>query len=275
MEGLGSLDQGTPFALPLQDRDGRQTVEAGTFGPGSSIPVEPVDDLLLSRISEGKLQSGLPLTYEIEAMQLARWRAQHAAQKQQVYNAAFDEFNMPREPDRRDRKRADWEYTPSAEHKALVLLLYRNILKGLLEFKSVRRRSLIAFTRFAFRRRAAATEKYLIDECIEEARRAVYVLAKHQNFTITKNYEFDAMGIPKDTGQDVRKYMEEVYDPEISRMQFQNFTDVQPGHESEHQQSLSPTSGARHWKGKQSSQLKVEVSEDDKVRRPPPPPDMG
>ncbi|RNC31467.1 hypothetical protein TcCL_Unassigned06005 [Trypanosoma cruzi] len=173
-------------------------------------------------------------------------------------------------------KREPWEYIPTPEHKNLVLLLYRNILKGLMNFKSIRRRSMIAYCRFAFRRRAMATEKLLIDECIEEARRAVYVLGKHHNFTITRSYEFDNMGIPKDTGQDVQRYMEEVYDPELSRQQFQHFQDVQPGKEYLHQQrGLGPTGGKHHWKGQTSStEYKVEIREEDKVLRPPPPPPM-
>ncbi|RNF27452.1 uncharacterized protein Tco025E_00314 [Trypanosoma conorhini] len=171
-------------------------------------------------------------------------------------------------------KREPWEYVPTPEHKSLVLLLYRNILKGLMNFKSIRRRSMIAYCRFAFRRRAMATEKLLIDECIEEARRAVYVLEKHHNFTITRSYEYDSMGIPKDTGQDVATYMEEVYDPEVSRQQFQHFQDVQPGKEYLHQQrGLGPTSGKHHWQEQTSSAgYKVEIREEDKVLRPPPPP---
>ncbi|EPY16466.1 hypothetical protein STCU_11235 [Strigomonas culicis] len=183
---------------------------------------------------------------------------------------------MPRDPTDAARPRAAWEYTPSDEHRSLVLLLYRQTLKGLVHFKSVRRRSLIAYARFAFRRRAAATEKLLIDECIEECRRAIYVIQKHHNFTDSKSYEYDIMTMPKNTGQDVKTYMEEVYDPEISRMQFQQFTDVQPGRESEHRQGLSPTSGAHHWRDqKDAKDFKVELREDDIVRRPPPPPDMA
>ncbi|AAZ11427.1 Complex1_LYR-like, putative [Trypanosoma equiperdum] len=171
-------------------------------------------------------------------------------------------------------RREVWEFTPTPEHKSLVLLLYRNIIKGLMDFKSVRRRSLIAYCRFAFRRRATATEKLLIDECIEEARRAIYVLEKHHNFTRTHTYEYDSMGIPRDTGQDVATYMEEVYDPELSRQQFQHFQDVQPGREYLHQQrGLGPTSGRHHWQQQRSSaEYRVEIREEDKAMRPPPPP---
>lgn len=171
-------------------------------------------------------------------------------------------------------KRENWEYIPTAEHKSLVLLFYRNILKGLMNYKSIRRRSMIAYARFCFRRRATATEKLLIDECIEEARRAIYVLEKHHNFTKTGTYEFDIMGLPKDTGQDVKTFMEEHYDPEYSRQQFQHFQDVQPGREHLHnQKGLGPTSGAHHWKDQTSSSgFKVEIRDEDKAMRPPPPP---
>ena len=174
--------------------------------------------------------------------------------------------------------RESWEYESTPEHTSLVLLLYRNILKGLLDYKSIRRRSLIAYTRMAFRRRGKATEKLLIDECIEEARRAVYVLQKHHDFTKTGTYEYDSMGMPKDTGQDVKTYMEEVYDPEMSRQYFSKMQDVQPGKEDLHnQKGLGPTAGEHHWKtqksqGANSGTYKVNISEEDKVLRPPPPP---
>ncbi|ORC86461.1 uncharacterized protein TM35_000281770 [Trypanosoma theileri] len=196
-------------------------------------------------------------------------------QKQQ-----FQQQQEQQEQQQQKGKKESWEFTPTPEHKSLVLLLYRNILKGLMDFKSIRRRSMIAYCRFAFRRRALATEKLLIDECIEEARRAIYVLEKHHNFTRTRSYEFDSMGIPKDTGQDVQTYMEEVYDPELSRQQFQHFQDVQPGREYLHQQrGLGPTSGQHHWwdgkdEQKSSTGYKVEIREEDKVLRPPPPPSM-
>nr|CCC90621.1 conserved hypothetical protein [Trypanosoma congolense IL3000] len=166
----------------------------------------------------------------------------------------------------------------SSQHRSTrALLLYRNIIKGLVDFKSIRRRSLIAYCRFAFRRRSMATEKLLIDECIEEARRAIYVLQKHHNFTRTHTYEYDSMGIPRDTGQDVATYMEEVYDPELSRQQFQHFQDVQPGREYLHQQrGLGPTSGQHHWHEQRSSaEYRVEIREEDKALRPPPPPTEG
>lgn len=83
---------------------------------------------------------------------------------------------MPRIRDNPQRKLESWEFQPTLEHRAMVVMLYRNILKGLVHFKSVRRRSLIAYVRFALRRRANATKKLLTDECIEESRRAIYVL---------------------------------------------------------------------------------------------------
>lgn len=54
------------------------------------------------------------------------------------------------------------------------------------------------------------------------------------------------MTMPKDTGQDVKTYMEEVNDPEVSQAQFQNFTDVQPSTEYLHPQRLGPTGGRHH-----------------------------
>ncbi|KAH9584160.1 hypothetical protein LSM04_000608 [Trypanosoma melophagium] len=210
------------------------------------------------------------------AMLLLKQQQPHHHQKQQ------QQYRQEEKRQAKGGTKEYWEFTPTPEHKSLVLLLYRNILKGLMHFKSIRRRSMIAYCRFAFRRRALATEKLLIDECIEEARRAIYVLEKHHNFTLTRSYEFDSMGIPKDTGQDVQTYMEEVYDPELSRQQFQHFQDVQPGREYLHQQrGLGPTSGQHHWwDGKQNGQrqqqsstgYKVEIREEDKVLRPPPPP---
>ena len=99
-------------------------------------------------------------------------------------------------------------------------MLYRRLLKELVQYKSVRKKSLITFARLSFRRRGNATEKLLIDECIEEARRAIYILDKHNQFHVTKEYKFDDMYLPKDTGQDVEAYMEEVFDPIAARGQW-------------------------------------------------------
>lgn len=177
-------------------------------------------------------------------------------------------------------------------------MLYRNCLKGLVDFKSVRKRSLIAYCRLSFRKRGKATEKLLIDECIEEARRAVYVLQKNHDFTKSGQYEFDSMTLPKDTGQNVKEYMEEVYDPEMSRQEFARFQDVKPGNEGLHQQRLGPTHGpiqkmrldgvrpnsTRAEAGDEDalgddsdspSNFKVRISDEDKVFRPPPPPMEG
>lgn len=187
------------------------------------------------------------------------------------------------------RLRQSWEYEPTPEHRSLVLLMYRNTLKGLLEYKSIRRRSLTAYCRMMFRKRGKATEKLLIDECIEEARRSIYVLQKNHNFTKTGEYEFDSMAMPKDTGQDVKAYMEDVYDPEISRKHFGRFNDVIPGQEDLHNQKMGPTSGEfqarrRAEEGRSATDdeddeqedgitnFKQKITDEDKVFRPPPPP---
>jgi hypothetical protein len=172
----------------------------------------------------------------------------------------------------------DWEFEPDEPHKSLVFLLYRSILKELLVFQSVRRKSLTAFARLSFRRRGKATEKLLVDECIEEARRAVYVLRKHNDMKTTKEYKYDDMFMPKDTGQDVKTYMEEVYDPQASRASFQGVKDVQPGKEHEHTTGLR---GGNMGKG-YSSQVEREKAERNLLKdtqsaqyythRPPPPP---
>jgi hypothetical protein len=171
-----------------------------------------------------------------------------------------------------------WEFEPTAGHRSLVILLYREILKGLLEFPSVRKRSLIAWCRIAFRRRGKATEKLLIDECIEEARRAVYVIQKHNDSKKSREYKYDDMFMPKDTGQDVQTYMEEVYDPAASKASFEQVKDVEPGKEHEHRQSLR---GANAGKGymSQTEREKVEkrMMEESNAtsyytHRPPPPP---
>lgn len=101
-------------------------------------------------------------------------------------------------------------------------------MKELQVFASIRRRSFLCYARQEFRRRGKATEKLLIDECIEQARRAVYVLDKHNKMKTTGKYEFDSMFLPKDTGQDVKTYMEEIYDPAISRQQFAHIKDPTP-----------------------------------------------
>lgn len=245
-------------------------------GADSRVPKEPIDDVLLERPERLVGPHRMPLTYELDMQRAARERSEQQRMLNKAHDEAYDANNMPRNPEDPSRRLASWEFKPDADHKALVLLLYRNILKGLINFKSVRRRSLIAYTRMAFRRRSSVTEKLLADECVEEARRAIYVLGKHHQFTTTRQYEFDSMSLPKDTGQDVKTYMEEHYDPEVSRMQFQNFNDVQPGKEHLHQQNLSPTGGRHHWRDQKSAaSYKPEIREEDKVFRPPPPPEMG
>ncbi|CCW68502.1 unnamed protein product [Phytomonas sp. Hart1] len=242
----------------------------------SAMKENSIDEFFLQHRPNLKDGNRLPLIYEIEARERARRQAEFGVKTQETHNEHYDEWNMPREPLNPNRPHADWEFEPTPEHKSLVLLLYRNVLKGLVNFKSVRRRSLIAHARFAFRRRANATEKLLIDECVEECRRAIYVIEKHHNFTRTQTYEFDTMTMPKNTGQDVKTYMEEIYDPEVSRMQFQNFTDVQPGKEHLHKQTFGPASGKNHWKRQQSvSQYNIELREEDRSLRPPPPPEMS
>jgi hypothetical protein len=175
----------------------------------------------------------------------------------------------------------DWEYEIPPGHKELVLMLYRSILKELVIFPSVRRKSLTAYARIAFRRRGKATEKLLIDECVEEARRAVYVLHKHNDMKNTKEYKYDDMFMPKDTGQDVKTYMEEVYDPATSRAMFQNVKDVEPGKEHEHATSLR---GSNAGKGYMSTVEREQVERKmmDQTQsmtyythRPPPPPSQS
>ncbi|CAJ1017726.1 hypothetical protein Q4I30_001394 [Leishmania utingensis] len=299
--GLGGGDVGQPMANGASealDGTGRSTAsyrQAGMNGmggrgvghgqsfqvgggaaPGSTVPKQAIDDILMERPAHLTGPNRRPVSYDLEIHRVARAREVAQKQASQQHLRHFDEQNMPRNPLDPNRERASWELTPTPEHKSLVLLLYRNVLKGLMNYKSVRRRSMIAYARMCFRRRAMATEKLLIDECIEECRRSIYVLEKHHNFTKTGTYEFDSMTIPKDTGQDVKTYMEEVYDPEQSRLQFQNFTDVQPGKEHLHRQGLGPTSGEHHWKDQTSSEaFKVEIRDEDKALRPPPPPEMA
>ena len=160
-----------------------------------------------------------------------------------------DQYAFARALQRGERQPLPWEYAPSPEHRSLVLMLYRCVLKDLIEFKSIRRKSLLQWTRLAFRRRAMATEKLLIDECIEEARRSVYVLAKHKTFETTQNYDFDAMYLPKDTGQDVKSYMEKIYDPAASKSAYQNIADVQPGMEDLVMTNKNAMSGGRAGAG--------------------------
>lgn len=283
--GLGRQDVGLPMANEAFE------ISEGTAGaashvsslpmgggtsPGSSVPKQAIDDILIERASHLTGPNRRPVSYDLETHRAARAKEARVRQAAIDYSKDFDAANMPRNPEDPNRSRASWEFTPTPEHRALVLLLYRNVLKGLMNYKSVRKRSMIAYARMAFRRRSKATEKLLIDECVEECRRAIYVLEKHHNFTKTGRYEFDSMTLPKDTGQDVKTYMEEVYDPELSRQQFQNFTDVQPGKEHLHRQGLGPTSGQHHWKEQRSSEaFKVEIRDEDKAMRPPPPPGMA
>ena len=159
-----------------------------------------------------------------------------------------------------------WEFVPSADHKALVLSLYRATLKELIVFKSIRRRSLTMHCRLTYRKRARATEKLLVDECVEEARRAVYVLTKHNNMSKTGNFEFDSMYLPKDTGQDVPRYMEEIYDPAVGKQHAAKANDVVPGKEDLHQSDMK----ARQEHAR--SMFSSTIREEDHVFRPPPPP---
>jgi hypothetical protein len=159
-----------------------------------------------------------------------------------------------------------WEFDPTPEHRSLVLMLYRATLKELLTFKSMRRRSLTAHCRFTYRNRAKVTEKLLIDECIEEARRAVYVLTKHNNYQKTGEYEYDSMFLPKDTGQDVGKFMDEVYDPSVGKQQYSKVSDVVPGREDLHQAEN------RERVKKHRDLFRQTIKDEDKLFRPPAPP---
>eukprot|EP00796_Vickermania_ingenoplastis_P008786 gene8786-6173_t len=241
--GLGSgADGGTLQEQMDQSAAGRTRDDLRRQPPGSSLPPDAMKDLMeLGEVTTSRLGRQMPLAYDLEVRRRAQRASAEKAAVDDRYRASFDSLNMPRDPANANRAKESWEMESTPEHKALVLLLYRNILKGLVTFKSIRRRSLIAYARLTFRRRAAATEKLLVDECIEEARRALYVIGKHHAFTETRQYEYDTMTMPKDTGQDVKTYMEEVYDPEVSRQQFQHFSDVQPGKEHLHNQKLSPT----------------------------------
>merc|ERR1711991_866600 len=100
----------------------------------------------------------------------------------------------------------------------------------------------------------------------------------HNEMKHTKEYKFDDMFLPKDTGQDVKTYMEEVYDPAMSRSQFQDVKDVQPGREQEHAHGLR---GSNAGKGYMSSVERERVerqmmeetqSQNYYSHRPPPPP---
>lgn len=291
--GLGTqADGGTLSRHMDQSAASRTREDLRRSPPGSTLPPEAMKDLMdlgeCTSRRTSRLGRPLPLAYDLEVRRAASREANAKAEVDERHAAVFDARNMPRNPSDSTRKRASWEMEITPEHRALVLLLYRNVLKGLVNFKSIRRRSLIAYARMTFRRRAAATEKLLIDECIEEARRALYVLGKHHAFTETRQYEYDSMTMPKDTGQDVKTYMEEVYDPEISRQQFQHFSDVQPGKEHLHTQRLGPTTGVHHFgrnnsagredddeNGNPTGRFKVEIKDEDKAMRPPPPPGMG
>jgi hypothetical protein len=174
----------------------------------------------------------------------------------------------------RARLREDWEFIPTPEHKSLVLLLYRQTLKSLLNYKSVRKRTVIALTRMTFRRRAKATEKLLIDECIEESRRNLMILGKMQTFTKTGEYEFETTGLPKDTGQDVKTYMEEMYDPEMSKQFMMATQDVTPDNEAEHKGRLHPKYTKEEYHAKFAALKEDRVGDDIRDMRPPPPPEM-
>ena len=165
--------------------------------------------------------------------------------------------------------RQPWEYTPSRLHRSLVLTLYRNLLKELVTLQTVRRKTLIFLCRTNFRKRAAATEKLLIDECIEEARRAIYTANKMNRLVTEKSYEYDSMFIPKDTGQNVKEYMEEVYDPAVSKRSAAAMTrEVVGGREDEHQR-MTPLA-----KAKKSRDVAGAYKDDSfsGVFRPPAPP---
>lgn len=184
--------------------------------------------------------------------------------------------------------RKEWEFEPTPEHRSLILLLYRHLLKGLLDYKSIRRRTMMAYARMITRRRAKATEKLLVDECVEETRRAIYVLEKHRSFSETREYFFDSMTLPKDTGQDVKTFMEEVYDPEISKQEFAHIQDIVPGKEQySNQQGLGPAgsakgkvaadeaangTGATGTGAKEKFSYRNMIKDEDKAMRPPPPP---
>lgn len=171
--------------------------------------------------------------------------------------------------------REPWEYEPSYDHKVLVLTMYRNCLKGLLNFKSVRKRTMITFCRMTFRKRGKATEKLLIDECIEEARRAIFVLSKCHTFSKTGDYEFDSMCLPKDTQQNVKSFMEEQYEPYISKQYIAANADVVPGKEDKHvnkpQRTRQETVEAVKSFIENNSDGDT-ISTSQKQFRPPPPP---
>jgi hypothetical protein len=189
--------------------------------------------------------------------------------------ASLDAKNVVRSEIYRDRE--FWEYTPTPEHTSLVLLLYRSLLKELLKLPSVRKRTFITYVRLTFRRRGKSTEKLLIDEAIEEARRGIYVAAKHNAMKESGEYKFDDMFLPKDTGQDVANFMEEVYDPVMSKKQLENVKDVVPGKEDAHGGALR---GAHYMSNRLARDSMREqlnrpvIKEADMRLRPPPPPEM-
>jgi hypothetical protein len=122
-----------------------------------------------------------------------------------------------------------------------------------------------------FRKRSVATEKLLIDECIEESRRILMHLGRLDSFSKTGEYEFDTTGLPKDTGQDVKTYMEEIYDPEVSKMYLMATQDVTPANEAEHTGKFRPSKEEREAK---IAQMQCTTVRDDlHGMRPPPPPD--
>ena len=100
------------------------------------------------------------------------------------------------------------------------------------------------------------------------------LLGKMHEFTRTGEFMFDSTGLPKDTGQDVKTFMEEMYDPEVSKQFMMATQDVQPGNEDKHSGKLSPHLTAEEFKAKFSSMRDVEdrVTDDIKDMRPPPPP---
>jgi hypothetical protein len=106
----------------------------------------------------------------------------------------------------------------------------------------------------------------------------VYVLQKHINMSTTFEYVYDDMALPKDTNQDVATYMEEVYDPEVSRQQFAAVKDVQPGQEALHRQGMAPNSGSMQRAKTTGSEEDRKMAgkwmpkPEDIVRRPPAPP---
>eukprot|EP00759_Apiculatamorpha_spiralis_P051068 PhF_6_TR5107/c0_g1_i1/m.7204 len=162
-------------------------------------------------------------------------------------------------------ERQSWEYIPTPAHKSLVLMIYRNLLKELIPLQTVRRRTLIQYARISTRSRKAVTEKLMIDEFIEEARRSIYIANKMNMMAKTKTFEFDNMYLPKDQGQDVKDFMDNVFDPFMAKVEARNKTrDVVPGKEHLHQ---------RRTKKKKYSDPAAFKDESFDIFRPPPPPE--